>query len=193
VIVSIYTVIKWLTAPGAVFKALLEHVICRIYRIPITDARYLQKNELCGHVEHELICGTAKNFFFIFLPVFIQLILGTAVSASCAIELFYYGNWPSFLGATEVSTLRGVSCVIGLWVGVSLLTNMFPLLEDAAAFWDSIYGREKKGTGAVIKKILLLPFACIAMVGAQMEAFGLTLITSAAYVFAIPLVLSMFL
>ena len=49
----IYVISKYITVIGSILKGFWEHLFCRILGVPVSDARYLQATELCGHVEHD--------------------------------------------------------------------------------------------------------------------------------------------
>lgn len=160
----IYLISKILTFPGALLHALWEHVMCRVFKCPVEDARYFNMNEMCGHVEHEFIEGKKQNFWFSFVPFILQLALGMGLMIPMSIRVIKFGNY-------------NIGYILLLWLGISLLTNMFPLVEDALQLWDTFYGENGAG---MLTKILLFPFIGIFVGGAYLERFGITLLTSLA-------------
>lgn len=163
----IYLLSKILTFPGTLLHAFWEHVMCRHYKNPVEDARYFRMNEMCGHVEHEFIEGRKSNFWFCFVPFLMQLALGMGLLVPMSIRVIKLGDFNVFH-------------IVLLWLGISLLSNMFPLAEDAMQLWDAFYGADG---ASLIVKILLFPFIGILVAGAQLERFGITVLTSVAAAF----------
>ena len=122
--VILYEIIKMLTFPGALLKGFLEHLFCRLWKVPVEYSDYMQRNELCGHVEH-LLAPHKGSFAICFGPHLIMLLLGSVIAFPGAMNLFYIGtfNWLS---------------VILFYVGVSFLANAFPLVEDALNMWSEL-------------------------------------------------------
>lgn len=166
--VIVYEIVKFLTFPGALLKGFLEHLFCRIFKVPVEYSDYMQRNELCGHVEH-LLAPHKGSFGICFGPHIIMVLLGFLISFPAAMNLFYLGTF-SWLS------------VILLYVGVSFLTNAFPLVEDALNMWEELYSDESKGAS----KVLLAIPACVMYAGAYLEKFGLTLLTGAACAYFLP-------
>lgn len=166
----IYKIVKYITFPGAVFKAFLEHLTCRLYEIPAEDIRSMQPNELCGHIEHELVRGR-KSFGVCFLPFILALISGLVVIAPATMSIMYIGEY-------------NLVSILLLYFGISILTNMFPLMEDAYSMWESLY--EEGSTAKKSSKILLAIPAGIIYAGALLERFGITFLTSIAFSFGLP-------
>ena len=54
----VYVITKYITVIGSILKGFWEHLFCRILGVPVSDARYLQATELCGHVEHDFTKNT---------------------------------------------------------------------------------------------------------------------------------------
>ncbi len=172
----IYRIIKYITFPGAVFKAFLEHLTCRLYEIPAEDIRSLQPNELCGHIEHELVKGR-KSFGVCFVPFIIALLSGLIIIAPATFNIIYLGDY-------------NVVSFFLLYFGISILTNMFPLMEDAYSMWESLYSAD--ATAKTYSKILLAIPAAIIYVGALLERFGITFLTSIAFAFGLPYMVASF-
>lgn len=166
--VIVYEIIKFLTFPGALLKGFLEHLFCRIYKVPVEYSDYMQRNELCGHVEH-LLAPHKGSFGLCFGPHIIMGILGMLIAFPGAVNLFYIGTF-SWLS------------VILLYVGISFLTNAFPLVEDAINMWEELFSGESK---TVSKVCLAIPSA-VMYAGAYLERYGITLLTSAAFAYALP-------
>lgn len=167
---------KLLTFPGALIHALWEHVLCRIYGTPIEDPRYMRSDEMCGHIEHEVEASTGKRFFMCFLPFLFNLVIGVVTAFPAAAGLF----WNGLTGAD------GALSAIMLWVGISMLANVFPSVEDALMLWDAIYRRD--GGIHIIGKILLAPFAAVFYVGSYLDKWGVTLLTGIATAVFMPFI-----
>lgn len=163
----IYLLSKILTFPGTFLHAFWEHIMCRRYKNPVEDARYFRMDEMCGHVEHEFVEGRKENFWFNFVPFLMQLALGMGLMVPMSIRAVKLGDW-------------NVLYLVLLYVGVSLLSNMFPLVEDAMQLWDAFYG--ENGASLPVK-ILLFPFIGVLVAGAHLERFGITVLTSVAAAF----------
>lgn len=169
-------IVKLLTFPGAMMHALWEHILCRIFGTPIEDPRYLRADEMCGHIEHEVEASTAKRFFTCLLPFLFNLIIGVLTAFPAAAGLFWNG-----LTGTE-----SLLCAFMLWIGVSMLTNVFPSVEDALMLWDAIYKQD--GGINMAGKILLAPFAAIFYAGSYLDKWGVTLITGIATAVLMPFI-----
>ena len=166
--VILYEIIKILTFPGALLKGFLEHLFCRIYKVPVEYSDYMQRNELCGHVEH-LLAPKKGSFGICFGPHLIMLILGLVIAFPGAMQLFYIGTF-SWLS------------VILLYVGVSFLVNCFPLVEDALNMWEHLFSAESKP----VSKVLLAVPAAVMYAGAYLERYCVTLLTGLAFAYVLP-------
>ncbi len=173
--VIVYYVIKFITAPGALLKGFLEHLFCRAFKVPVEYAEYLQPNSLCGHVEH-FLAPKKGSFGICYFPHLIMLLFGLAISLPAGIRFFYFGafDW---------------SCLLLFYVGLCLLTNCFPLMEDAMNLWEQLYGEES--TSKTVVKVLLSPFAVILYGGAWLEQYGLTLLLGLLEIVGLPYVIAL--
>ena len=127
----VYLISKYTTFFGALIKGLWEHIFCGIFKIFVEDARYLQPNELCGHVEHSLPQSRAKAFLSMLFPSLINGILAFFLCCSGFTGLFV-------LKVSPKSVMFWVYAVL-LYLGISFLCNIFPLVEDAMNNWSLIY------------------------------------------------------
>lgn len=67
---AVYLTVKYITIVGTFLQGFFEHLSCRMYDVLIEDGRYLRSNEMCGHIEHELIkieaphsvCASSRSF-----------------------------------------------------------------------------------------------------------------------------------
>lgn len=172
----LYVIVKALTIPGTVLHALWEHCLCRRFHCQVEDARYFQANELCGHVEHDFMPTRAKRFLICFLPFLFNLILGLLIVIPAGVHVF------------KLQQYTNIFYLLTLWIGISLLTSLFPLAEDAFAMWESFYAAGNDANIAV--KILLFPIIAILMAGSFLERWGITLLTSIAAAWFLPELLS---
>lgn len=178
---TIYLIVKYFTIVGTFLQAFFEHFTCRFYEVLIEDARYLRADELCGHVEHELIRKRSTAFGVSFFPFLFNLIVGLALTSVGAVHVYYLG---------EFFTSGGVPHFVNflfLWVGISVLTNLFPQIEDVLQIKDLIYGKGKSNWAV---KIFAAPIFGILYAGAYLQACGATLLTSVAFSFALPYILA---
>lgn len=158
---SLYKIIKYITFPGALLKGFLEQLFCRIYHIPVTNSEYMQDNELCGHVEHDL-AGKKGSFGIAWFPHIIMVLLGLFIALPGGINFFYIGTFD-------------VLSLILFYVGVSFLTNAFPLEDDVLNMWDHLYGKDSDAK--MVSKIFLAIPAAVLYAGSYLEKYGLTILT----------------
>lgn len=171
----IYVIVKYLTVVGTFLKAFFEHLTCRVYEVLIEDGRYLAPNEMCGHIEHEFIKKKGVCFGVCFFPFLFNLILGLVFTSAGAMDILYLGVF-----FTE-SGFPNLPAYLFLWIGISLLTNLFPSWEDALTMKELIY---KNGTNLFVK-IIAAPIFAVLFCGAWLERRGLTLLTSIGFAFAL--------
>lgn len=172
----VYIIVKFLTLPGAILHAFFEHMSCRWTKVIVDDARVVQANEMLSHVDHELIKRKGASFDVCFIPFFFNLALGFLLLVNGATTVLYFGKYNDILAW------------ICLYLGISLCTNLFPQIEDVMMLQENFF---KKGEKKV-SKIFVAPFYAIFFVGARLEKWGLTLITSILFAFATPHILGWF-
>ena len=172
----IYVIVKVLTLPGAIVHTFFEHMSCRMSRVLVDDARAVQFNEMLGHIDHELIKRKGPSFDICFIPFLFNLALGFLVLCHGATSVIYLGKYSDWFAW------------ICLYLGISLLTNLFPQIEDVMMVKENFYQKGKNK----ISKILIAPFYAIFFVGARLEKLGITLLTSIAFSFAVPTILGWF-
>ena len=173
----IYVIVKYLTVVGTLSKAFFEHLSCRIYEVIIEDGRYLNPNEMCGHIEHEFIKKRTVSFGVCFFPFMFNLIIGLVFLSAGSMNVFYLGEF--FIKDTHIPNFLNY---IFLWLGISYLTNLFPQLEDAITLKELIYNKETN----IFIKIIAAPIFAILYCGAYLEYCGITLLTSTAFAIALP-------
>ncbi len=171
----VYIIVKCLTLPGAMLHAFFEHMCCRASKIIVEDARTVQMNEMLSHVDHELIKRGGASFDFCFIPFIFNLLLGFLALSHGTVTVYYFGRFNDILAW------------ISLYLGISLLTNLFPQIEDVMMLKENFFQGEKK-----VSRFFVAPFYGILYAGAYLEKFGLTLITSIAFSFAVPYIYGWF-
>ncbi|MBQ8228870.1 MAG: hypothetical protein IJZ88_07650 [Clostridia bacterium] len=152
----LYLISKYITLPGAVVKGLWEHITCGALKVLVEDGRYLQANELCGHVDHELTSSKAKTFLLSFIPTLINGLLAFFLGGAGFMGLFMLKVVPP--APAEGSASQPIAFwlyIVLFYLGVSFFCNMFPLFEDALNNWGLIYQSkltdEQKQTNERIK------------------------------------------
>ncbi len=193
----IYIITKILTFPGALTKALFEQIMCRIFRCPVEDNRYLRTDEMCGHIEHELIKGPVKSYMFCFIPGLLNFLLACVIGIFPLVNILNLGNYSGFVSfpgpflsailqslpaesqeaaQSALEVLAGVPTLtldfiipfFFAWVSISLLTNLFPIIEDAVVM------KEQYKNLNVVLKIIFFPGFIVMQVGARLEKYGIT-------------------
>lgn len=168
-------ILKILTFPGAFLKGFLEQLACRMFEVPVEFSKYFQKNELCGHVEH-MLAPKKGSFGICFLPHIISLFCGLIFSVASAINIVYLGKFNVF-------------GVLFMYLGISCLLNCFPLVEDAINMWDHLFKDES--TNPIAKIGLAIP-AAVMYLGAYLERYFVTILTTAGFFYAIPYIFAIF-
>jgi hypothetical protein len=172
----IYVIIKVLTLPGAMLHAFFEHMCCRSAKIMIEDERTVRFDEMMSHIEHDLVKRKAASFDICFIPFFLNLAIGNLILMYGSVSILYFGRFADIFGW------------ICLYLGIALLTNLFPQIEDVMMMNENFYVNNKKK----FSKIIVAPFYGIFWLFSRLEKFGLTLITSVAYAVALPYILGLF-
>lgn len=172
----VYLIVKIITIPGALLHAFFEHMSCRMSRVLVDDARPVQLNEMMGHIDHELIKRKGPSFDICFIPFFFNLVLGFLILCHGATTVLYLGKYNDFFAW------------VCLYLGISILTNLFPQVEDVMMLKENFFQKGKNK----ISKIIVAPFYALFFVGARLEKWGLTLITSILFAFATPYILGTF-
>ena len=175
---ALYVIVKYLTVPGAFAKAFFEHLVCRVFEVLVEDGRYLARSEMCGHIEHEFIKKRSVCAVMCFFPFVINLILGLIFISAGSMNVLYLGEY-----FNENGTPVFINFIL-LWIGISMLTNLFPQWEDALTFKELWYSKDTN----IVLKILIAPLFAIIYCGAFLEKNGITLLTSIAFAFAVPMI-----
>ncbi len=161
----INAIVKILTFPGGFLRGFWEQLFCKIYGIPVENKKYFQFNEMAGHIEHEPVSDSAKNYFFCLFSGMMVFLAGVLFAIPAVINLM-------FLDVIN-ETWRFFS--IGfLYLALSMFTNLFPSIEDALTMWE----KYKSMDG--VMKVIFAPGALVMYAGAYAENVGATLITNLA-------------
>ncbi len=185
---AIYVITKILTFPGALTKAFYEQIMCRIFKCPVEDNRYLRTDEMCGHVEHEFIERPVASFMFCFIPGMLNFFFALFLGIFPLINVFYLGNYSGFVASSPVlssaitqpdavALVDMILPIVFVWLTVSMLNNIFPLLEDA------IVMKEQYSKLNIFAKIIFFPGYIVMRVGAVLEKCGISLLLLAAITF----------
>ena len=172
----IYVIIKTLTLPGAVLHAFFEHMVCRGAKVIVEDERVVQFNEMLSHVDHQLIKRKGPSFDICFIPFFMNLFLGFLTLCYGSTSIIYFAKYTDIFGW------------VCLYLGIALLTNLFPQIEDVMMLKGNYLANNDKK----ISKVLVTPLYGIFSIGARLEKWGITLITSILFAFVTPYILGAF-
>lgn len=172
----IYVIVKFITLPAAITHAFFEHMCCRASKIIVDDARTIQANEMLSHVDHELVRRKGASFDICFIPFLLNLVMGLMALSHGSVMIYYFKRF------------NDVFAWICLYLGIALLTNLFPQVEDVMMLSENVYKNSKN----LFVKIIVAPFYAIFFVGAYLEKFGVTLLTSIAFSFAVPYIFGTF-
>ena len=115
----LYLISKYITLPGSVVKGLWEHITCGMLKVLVEDGRYLQANELCGHIEHALPAKKSKAFLVGFIPTVINGLLAFFLGGAGFMGLFMLDVVPP--EATEGSASQPIA--FWLYVVLYYLSN----------------------------------------------------------------------
>lgn len=167
-----YLIGKILTFPGAYLKCFFEHITARAFSVPTEDNAYLRLTDGCGHMEHDNIDGPWRNFLYAWLPGVFNFIVGLPFFLAG-----YSGLFLLKIPFAETSRLMFIVYCILFYVGFSMLANVFPLMEDSLALWQSVY--EKGSDAKMITKIVLAIPSAIIAAGAFLEKYALNILVFA--------------
>ncbi len=176
---AIYVITKILTFPGALTKAFYEQIMCKIFKCPVEDNRYIRTDEMCGHVEHEFIERPVASFMYCFIPGMLNFILAVLLGFFPLVNVVYLGNYSGFVAssstlASAISDANAVTLIdmllpiVFMWLTVSLLNNLFPLVEDAMVM------KEQYSKLNIVAKILFAPGFVVMLIGARLEKYGIS-------------------
>ena len=111
--------------------------------------------------------GAGTAFVIGFVPMLLQLLLAVFVSFIAVVNIVYLGSF---------SFPMSIIDIVCIYLGCSLLVNCFPSIEDALNMAEKIYRKETN----IIAKIILAPGFAVMFVGAYLERYCLTFLSTAA-------------
>lgn len=191
--IVIYVISKILTFPGALTKAFYEQIMCKILKCPVEDNRYIRTDEMCGHVEHELIERPVASFMYCFIPGLLNFLLAMFVGLFPLVNVVYLGNYSGFVAsmqalssaitdANAVALVDTLLPILFVWLTVSLLNNLFPLVEDAMVM------KEQYSKLNIVAKILFAPGFVVMCIGSKLEKTGLSFVILAVLSFVLAVI-----
>ncbi len=164
----LYLISKLLTFPAVMVRVLYEHIIIKLFKIPVENASYIQRNELFGHIEHDLAEKKSASLALCCIPGLLQMIFALPMMAVSFLQLYVLGVTPTD-PQSGTASLMFILCIVLRVFGIWLLSNIFPLYDDALHLWEQVSAT--KG----FSKLLLFPIAAFVRAGAFLERFGITL------------------
>ena len=167
---TLYIVTRFLTFFGAEARTFLEHLTCRLLKLPIEDTRAFKPSELCAHVEHELAPDLRGAFVVCWLPFTLASLMSCLFLLTGAYRILYIGDYSSLFSW------------LNLWLGFSFAANCFPTYEDALNLRDKLYGQK----GHTVAKILLAPYFAVFFGGAWLERYSVTFVTAGVFTACFP-------
>lgn len=169
----LYIVSKILTFPGAYLRGFWEQLTCKILGLPVEIPGYLRLDEACGHVEHGLATKGFAAYLIATGPGFMNFITGFPIFLAGYLNLAYMG-----IRFTDSAPIF-IAYAVMTYVGISLMCNVFPLVEDAMNLFDVAFSQKKMN---VVGRILTFIPSVITYAGAYLEKFGITVILWIAFV-----------
>ena len=157
----IYIFTRYLTFPAVFIRCMWEQIICRLGKIAVEDPRYVKDDEMCSHIEHELIKNRTLSVLIGLIPLL------SAIAGVLAFGIFPYVFRPTSLMGTIFSGLS-------VWFVISFASNCFPSIEDVLNMKERIY----KGSHMAFR-IILAPVFGVLYVGAYLERYCITFIVAA--------------
>lgn len=158
----LYAVFKVITFPGTYVKGFWEHFICKILGLPVENSVYLSMNDVCGHVDHALPKRPFGAFVMAAFPSFMNLFIGSSFLSAGYMLIFEMG-----IGYYESRTAFVLGAFM-LYLGVSFLCNVFPMVEDAMNLYDLLYSQKK---GHIIGRIFAFIPTALLYAGAYLERY----------------------
>lgn len=188
-----YVITKIFTFPGALTKAFYEQLMCKIFKCPVEDNRYLRTDEMCGHVEHEFIERPVASFMYCFIPGLLNFLFAMFLGLFPLVNVLYLGNYSGFVASSQIlsSAITDANAValvdmllpiVFMWLSVSMLNNLFPLLEDAVVM------KEQYSKLNGFAKVIFFPGYIVMKVGARLEKYGISFIILAVLSFILAIV-----
>ena len=194
----LYIISKYICFPGAYMRAFWEHITCKILMLQVEPGKYVKRDEASGHIEHSLAKTQWSAWLMATGPGFLNFNLGSSLFLFGFLSVKYMGITPwdkvdisvavgnkmlQFLHTLGIQNMYPFYIyLIAMYLGVSLLCNVFPLTEDIINYWSMAYGPlgKKSIAKSTIAK-LNLPLAGITRLGAFLDAKGILFILWVVY------------
>ena len=154
----IYIFTRYLTFPAVFIRCMWEQIICRLGKIAVEDARYVKDDEMCGHIEHEIIESRISSVTIGIIPFL------SAAAGAVAFSVFPYFFRPTSLLGTVFTGLS-------VWFVISFISNCFPSIEDVLNMRERIYKESH-----LAFRIILAPVFGVLFIGAYLERYCVTFI-----------------
>ncbi len=160
----LYVITRFITFPGALVRAMWEHLVCRVCGVPVEDNRTFRNDELCSHIEHDLMPNARGAFAVCFVPAFMNGLLALFLAWAPVLGLFAF---------EMTGTASRIINIVAYWFALSLFVNSFPSIEDALNMKEKVYKN-----GNIFQKIFYTPgfLGCIA--GAYLERYLVSFVAS---------------
>lgn len=148
----------------------------------------MRRNEMCGHIEHELLSGNkSASFNIVFWPFVFSFLLGILFLSEGTITIFYLGD---FFTSNTLKIPNFINFAM-LYLGISLMCSLFPQTEDLLSFKENFISKSS-GTKAFVK-VFTYPVYAVAYLGSFLQKTGLILLTTIVFSLVLPKLLNLFL
>ncbi|MBQ6264716.1 MAG: hypothetical protein IJK60_04630 [Clostridia bacterium] len=163
----IYIICKILTFPGAYLRGFLEHIVAKLSGCYIESDGYIRMDEVSGHTDHSFPLKKAGAVAVAFVPGIFHFAFGLFLSIAGLVPLAHLRVEPSH------HILFPLYIVI-TYIGVSMLCNLCPLVDDALFCKERLYGKEGRAN-LFVRIIMFIPTVfCVA--GAYIERYSLNIL-----------------
>lgn len=159
---KLYIALKILAFPGAYIRGFWEQLTCKILGLAVEVPGYLRIDEACGHVEHTMAKKGFASYLIATGPGFMNFMTGVPFFLAGFLNLKYMGI--TFADSKGLFIFYALM----LYVGISMLCTLFPLVEDAMNLFDVVYSKKKSG---IIGRILMFIPSVITYAGAYLEKY----------------------
>jgi len=155
------TIARIITLPGVYIRVFWQKFFASLIGIPVLDTSFLNSTAGAGHIAH----GRAR-----FSQLALYCLLPGFTSYLTGLPMFILGF--AFLGPFGAVPVNGgvalfIVAIFMFYLGASLLSNVYPTIEDAKELWR--FTRESSSVGA---KIIAYPFSLVMLIGAYCETYG---------------------
>ena len=169
----IYVICKILTFPGAYLRGFLEHIVAKICGCYIESDGYLRFDEVSGHTDHSFPRKKGGAVAIAFIPGILHFVFGLFLTAAGIVPL-------ALLKVDSSHHILFPAYVIVTYIGVSMLCNLFPLVDDALFCKERLYGKE--GRANLFVRIIMFVPVLICVAGAYIERYSVNILLIGAFV-----------